>query len=78
MPPESRGVPAVQHHWCAIIKDTAQRAGTMAGRLYIESGTPGAVRHAAPTLGQHTDEVLVQAGVSPERIAELRRNGVIE
>jgi len=42
------------------------------------SGTPGAVRHAAPRLGQHTSEVLAQAGVSAERIADLRKSGVIE
>ena len=41
------------------------------------SDTPGAVRHAAPRLGQHTDEVLAQAGLSPERIGELRKRGVI-
>ncbi len=30
-----------------------------------------------PTLGQHTDAVLAELGLSPERIAELRQEGVI-
>jgi formyl-CoA transferase len=37
---------------------------------------PGAPRRAA--LGQHTDDVLAQAGLSPDRIAALRKDGVIE
>lgn len=30
-----------------------------------------------PALGQHTDEVLQRAGVSPEELARLRRDGII-
>jgi formyl-CoA transferase len=42
------------------------------------SRTPGAVRWPGPALGQHTDEVLgARAGLSPERLAGLRRAGVI-
>ena len=36
------------------------------------SRTPGAVRRAAPTQGEHTDEVLAELGYSPEQIKELR------
>jgi crotonobetainyl-CoA:carnitine CoA-transferase CaiB-like acyl-CoA transferase len=32
---------------------------------------------AAPGHGEHTDEVLTQAGLTATRIAELRKNGVI-
>ena len=42
--------------------------------------TPGPARHhrsAAPTLGQHNDEVLTELGLSAERIAALRARGVI-
>jgi crotonobetainyl-CoA:carnitine CoA-transferase CaiB-like acyl-CoA transferase len=39
--------------------------------------TPARVRHPAPELGQHTDEVLAEFGFGPERIAELRATGVI-
>ena len=35
------------------------------------------VGHAAPLLGEHTDEVLSQAGYSPEQIAALRKGSVI-
>ena len=41
------------------------------------SETPGQVRHAAPALGEHTDAVLAQAGLSAARIAELRGKGVV-
>ena len=58
----------------------AMNGGTIAAPGIVPklSDTPGQVRHAAPRLGQHTDSVLAQAGVTPERIAALRQRGVIE
>lgn len=41
------------------------------------SSNPGAVQHRAPTLGEHTDRVLVQAGFDAAAIADLRARGVI-
>jgi CoA:oxalate CoA-transferase len=41
------------------------------------SETPGGVRHPAPTLGQHTGEVLRQFGFSPDEIKSLAREGII-
>jgi crotonobetainyl-CoA:carnitine CoA-transferase CaiB-like acyl-CoA transferase len=42
------------------------------------SATPCAVRHAAPCLGEHTDDVLTRVvGYTPERVAELRGAGVL-
>jgi crotonobetainyl-CoA:carnitine CoA-transferase CaiB-like acyl-CoA transferase len=42
------------------------------GRL---SGTPGAIRHAGPRLGEHNRAVLVdELGFSP---AELRAAGIV-
>jgi formyl-CoA transferase len=41
------------------------------------SATPGAIRAAAPKLGEHTDEVLRQIGYSADRIGELRRSKII-
>src|SRR5262245_31818346 len=37
----------------------------------------GAAPRAAPTLGQHTDEVLAERGFSPEEIRDLHAKGVI-
>ena len=41
------------------------------------SATPGTIRTAAPEFGQHTEEVLLEAGLTWEEIAELRERGVI-
>ena len=42
------------------------------------SETPADYRMAAPTLGQHTEEVLgTRLSLTPERLAELRAKGVI-
>ena len=31
----------------------------------------------APMVGEQTDEILVELGMSPERIAELRAAGIV-
>jgi formyl-CoA transferase len=41
------------------------------------SATPGAIRSAAPKLGEHTEEVLKEAGFSAAEIAALREKRVI-
>ena len=41
------------------------------------SRTPGQIRRPAPTLGQHTDEVLRELGLSPEAILALRERQVV-
>ncbi len=41
------------------------------------SRTPGAVRRPAPTLGQHTEEVLREVGYDPATIADLRARKVV-
>jgi len=41
------------------------------------SATPVEYRHAPPTLGQHTDEVLGEIGIGPDEIAQLRASGAV-
>jgi crotonobetainyl-CoA:carnitine CoA-transferase CaiB-like acyl-CoA transferase len=41
------------------------------------SETPGGVQRRAPTMGEHTDEVLTEAGLSAEEIEKLRAAGVV-
>ncbi|MFC0284351.1 CaiB/BaiF CoA transferase family protein [Camelimonas abortus] len=41
------------------------------------SRTPGAIRHRAPLTGEHTEEVLREAGFSGEDISRLREKGAI-
>ena len=49
------------------LADTAVRLST----------TPGSIRHRAPTLGEHTDEVLKEIGYSDQEIAALQKNEVV-
>ena len=44
----------------------------LAAKLYA---TPGRLDSPAPTIGQHTDEVLAEAGYSEAEIRELRSSG---
>ncbi|HEY6270609.1 MAG TPA: CoA transferase [Terriglobales bacterium] len=41
------------------------------------SATPGGIRHRAPTLGEHTEEVLSEIGFCKEEIARLRQGEVV-
>jgi formyl-CoA transferase len=40
-------------------------------------GTPGRVRSSAPKLGDDTDAVLGEIGLSAAQVAELRASGAI-
>ena len=42
------------------------------------SRTPGTIRRRAPDLGEHTEEVLLQAGYTAEEVARLQEAGVIK
>jgi formyl-CoA transferase/succinyl-CoA--D-citramalate CoA-transferase len=51
---------------------------TMQGIFPKLSETPGRVAWTGPTLGQHNDEILHgRLGLSPERLAELRKAGIV-
>jgi len=41
------------------------------------SATPGQIRHRAPTLGEHTDEIMSGLGYSASAIAELKAKRVV-
>jgi crotonobetainyl-CoA:carnitine CoA-transferase CaiB-like acyl-CoA transferase len=41
------------------------------------SATPGTIRHRAPLLGEHTDDVLGEIGYATEEIAGLRERSII-
>ena len=41
------------------------------------SDTPGGIRHRAPLLGEHTEEVLAEIGYDEATVARLRSMGVI-
>ncbi len=45
--------------------------------LFGLSATPGKIRHPGRRLGADTDQVLADAGVSAEQLADLRDRGVI-
>jgi crotonobetainyl-CoA:carnitine CoA-transferase CaiB-like acyl-CoA transferase len=42
------------------------------------SGTPQQVRHPAPLLGEHTEQVLAEFGLGPTALAALRERGAFE
>ncbi len=39
--------------------------------------TPGPVPFAAPTMGQHTDDLLDELGLDAREIERLRRSGAV-
>jgi crotonobetainyl-CoA:carnitine CoA-transferase CaiB-like acyl-CoA transferase len=41
------------------------------------SDTPGGVKRGAPTLGEHTNEVLASLGYSDSAVAQLRKEGAV-
>jgi crotonobetainyl-CoA:carnitine CoA-transferase CaiB-like acyl-CoA transferase len=41
------------------------------------AATPASIRRPPPLLGEHTNEVLAELGVTPAEIAGLRTDGVI-
>ncbi|WP_191082877.1 CaiB/BaiF CoA transferase family protein [Roseococcus microcysteis] len=52
------------------------QAGVVRTPINIQGHTPG-IRRGVPGLGEHSDEILAEAGLGAEEIAKLRANKVI-
>ena len=61
----------------AVLEPPGTAPITVPGAPYKFSATPWALRRPAPGLGQHTDEVLAEAGVSPAELSLLRADHVV-
>lgn len=55
----------------------SEKAVPLANTAVQLSETPGAIRHRAPTVGEHTDEVLSELGFSADEVEHFRLAGVI-
>jgi crotonobetainyl-CoA:carnitine CoA-transferase CaiB-like acyl-CoA transferase len=68
-------VVATPEEWCDDPHRLALAGDRDASKMPLPLGTPGSA--PAPRQGQHSDAVLADAGVTPERIAALRAAGAI-
>jgi crotonobetainyl-CoA:carnitine CoA-transferase CaiB-like acyl-CoA transferase len=71
--------PQVQHLRMAR-RVTSRKRGAMevVGQAVSLSRTPWELRRPTPEHGEHTDEVLGEAGYGADEIARFRRDGIIE
>ena len=71
--------PQVQHNNMAVEVDHARVGKLKVGGIPAKlKKTPGAVRLAPPTLGQHTWEILQEMGLSGDEVEQLKHRGVIK
>ena len=71
--------PQVQHNQMAVEVDHARLGKMKVGGIPTKlKKTPGAVRMAPPTLGQHTREVLQEIGLEDAELERLLQTGVIK
>ncbi len=71
--------PQVQHNQMAVEVNHARVGKLKVGGIPVKlKKTPGAVRSAPPTLGQHTREVLQELGISDVEMERLLQTGVIK
>ncbi len=70
--------PQVQH-LNAFTEVEHPRAGTLTvtNIPFRMSQTPGAIRRPAPLIGQHSEEILSEAGLTPEQIQALKKRGAV-
>lgn len=67
----------VARDFFTLVDDPDLGPVAMQNLLFRMSETPGEIRFTGRKLGEFTDEVLGEIGVSPERIAELRAAGIV-
>ena len=70
--------PQVQHNGSFVsYQHPTEGPVTTPGFAFAMSATPAAVTRPAPTVGQHTVEVLAEAGLPGDEIDRLLADGVI-
>ena len=74
---EALNDPQVRHRRMVIDVPHPEGTTTQVGIAIKLSDTPGSVRTLAPSLGEHTDEVLKELGYSAQAIVALRHQGVV-
>jgi len=62
-----------------LVEEEHPRAGrfTTLGPAVRFTATPGTRRTPAPALGEHTDAVLAEAGLTPDEIHRLRASKIV-
>ena len=76
--PEALADPQVTaREMIAVVEHAAAGCVKVLGNPLKLSETPGSVRTAPPMLGQHTENVLTELGLSPRDIQVLRQSNII-
>lgn len=63
---------------CYVTLDSAEGGAVMHNVTPRLSHTPGAIRRPAPALGQHTEEILAEAGIGEDEIASMQKRAVVK
>lgn len=70
--------PQVLHNEMVVTVEHPTAGSLRATGIPIKLGaTPGRIARPAPVLGQHTDEVLEEAGYTAQEVKSLREEGII-
>ena len=70
--------PQVEHNeWLTTVNHPNGRELRVVGVPMRFSATPGTIRSGPPAVGQHTDEVLAEAGYGADEIRALHAEGVV-
>jgi crotonobetainyl-CoA:carnitine CoA-transferase CaiB-like acyl-CoA transferase len=68
----------VANGMAAAVEDPELGSTTQVGLPAVLIGTPGAIRGGQPQVGEHSGEVLAEAGYSEDEINRLIDAGVVE